>query len=214
MSRENNNVTKNVLIIDGTISSGKSTTIKHLEQKYKTFTFIKEPIESFSHELKQFYDNPNNNTCYDLQYKILCLWYETFNLLNHSTNNMFIIERSPMNATIFIEQNKDLLTIDQRLQLITEFNLLEEILFEKYNTKRIYLKCNDETIINRNMNRKYDNTIDHSYLINLNTIYDNRINQEDNILVIDNNCSIENTLEQIDSYIYEKIFTNIDPIEL
>lgn len=201
------NKQKHVIIIDGMISAGKSSVLKALKEKCPQIKYIEEPYKDFQRELEDFYKNPNQQTCYRLQSKIYDLYLSILMYIRHENDTLFIIERSPINCNIFIEQNSHLLSKEQIDKLTNDFQILEDLLYEKHDVHRLYLKCDYDTILKRNRNRPYDNTIDEDYLKNLLQIYDEFIDNDDTVYVIDNNKNIDETIDSIIAYLFHNVLT-------
>ena len=208
------------IVVDGNIGSGKSTLLKILEEMFSDkLEIIYEPVKEW-HEMK---DKNNNNLLgifyndisrYSYLFQSVAFRTRVKKMIEPAKKPLRIIERSPYADRYCFAQN------------CYESGLMNDIEWEDYvswfdwlnNSFKIssmingyiYLNCSTETSFERmNMrDREEETSVKKEYLEDLNKKYNNWIENQNNVLILNANEDFEHDekvkkqfIEQINEFI-------------
>ena len=189
-----------IVSIDGNIGSGKSTFMKIIKQKFQNkFYFAKEPVEDWlaiqdeesTNILEKFYQDKER-------------WGYTFQ------NLAFVTRKREMDRAlksgkriIFTERSiytdyhifcKSLYEDGYISKIEMECYKLWFNLFEYPTTYQVYIKTNLDNCQKRIQlrNRQGEDSISEDYLRNLETLHDDWLLEDDDVLVLDGNLDFKN----------------------
>src|SRR5690554_6396195 len=178
-------VKPNLFVVEGGISSGKSTILKEFVEN-DSYNVILERVDEFQDELEAFYNEQNGVNFLKLQNKIYDLWRDTLCRLFCNVNNrrwlgegderIVIMERSPFSSIVFMKANMQLLTKEEYDQMKNKFLSLEEHLQDFFIVYKFYLDVHSDRMVVRNQKRGNDDNIDVDYLLKVAAIYDDMVN--------------------------------------
>ena len=201
--------------VEGVIGSGKSTLLKYIDSKNSNeIQCVYEPIDKWTNFngknlLKLFYDNPSDNS-FVLQSYIQLTMIEAHRTPIRPMTRLKILERSVHSAVnVFIQQQvrqKTLKSTEADILKLWYDHLINEHAEFKVDTI-LYMRATPEICLNRikERNRIEETSIDLQYLIELNKLHENWLNEQNerlnNVIVIDANKDISdvNLMKAFDS---------------
>lgn len=201
-----------VIIFEGNIGSGITALLTHY--KKKGFTVIEEPFkeieEDYNNLIYEYYNNIFNKTVNSninllkfhsiiIQYKLF-LYSNIYNKDKVHKNNIIFIERSALSWIEVFGKNN---IINEKENIIMK-NLYDNInknILTHYVNKIIYLNVKPEICLTRA--NKNENKIKYNldYLRTINHNYEDYIKSFNNVCIINNDDSINNTIGFINRYL-------------
>lgn len=213
--QQNKKLKKLIICVEGNIGSGKTTLLSNL--KKLGYTVIPEPIDTIWQKFLPLFYNNKKKWAFCFQMEVLHWFYElkTKNIdtflktpisKKNITENVLIIERSPLSVMQIFTKN----LLKTKKISEWEFSLIKRfynIIYWKPN-HIIYLKCNTHTILQRiiKRNRKGENLINNVLLENLNENHEilfNNTKNKLNVTIINSNDNKNTVLNITTKCIFE-----------
>lgn len=181
-----------VICVDGIIGVGKSTLIKSLSEKYKTFS---EPLSDWT-LLEDFYQNPKKFAG-ALQLQILFSQFNQAKL--YKDFDVVIIERCSYTSKYVFSK----MLVDDGIITSSEWSVVYDNFFKDlsfYPDVYIYLDVSPEIALERikNRSRECETSITLDYLKSLENSYQNFIKTLDRVYIIDALQSKKQIVEDVE----------------